>query len=93
MPNDSRFIKYSGSIRNPQTDFCWDTLSLSSEGSRFSVNICEAPGPTNSGNQVFLFTQKQEIRVGSGEYSVCVDAGDPNGFLIVSNSLLILSSF
>eukprot|EP00040_Diaphanoeca_grandis_P043802 m.10296 g.10296 ORF g.10296 m.10296 type:complete len:624 (-) comp8237_c0_seq1:66-1937(-) len=72
IPDDPKFVKNSGSFKNPKSNMCFDTMGRSSDDSKMGVYACHS-SPSKQTSQNFILTTGDEVRLGNGMYKMCFD--------------------
>lgn len=82
IPGDPKFVVATGSLRNPATNVCLDTLGRESDDSKLGAYSCHNLMKKGS-SQMFVVTKEDEVRLATGTYHSCFDrANKPDGIYI-----------
>jgi len=82
IPDDPKFVRLSGSIKNPKSNICFDSLGASQDDSKVGAYPCHGTAKKET-SQNFLLTVGDEIRLGNGQYKMCFDRANKDDGIFI----------
>ena len=81
VPGDPAHVVAQGSIRNPASRACLDTLKGKQDGAKIGASPCHESADAVA-TQSFIITTREEIRLATGAFTQCLDRANSDGISV-----------